>query len=134
MPAQYASRHSANLPIFFMQNFSRQNLLGKPKTSIEALTDTLEELEMDDKARNRIKVFLNQKEKIGELRDEDLEKMGELGSGNGGVVMKGECKHAVVFQRSLHSIFELLKICFPIHRLHFYFPFFKQSVTCQPNG
>lgn len=44
---------------------------------------------MDDKARNRIKVFLNQKEKIGELRDEDLEKMGELGSGNGGVVMKG---------------------------------------------
>lgn len=44
---------------------------------------------MDDKARNRIKVFLNQKEKIGELRDEDLEKLGELGSGNGGVVMKG---------------------------------------------
>lgn len=69
-----------------MLHFSR--LLGKPKTSIEALTDTLEELEMDDKARNRIKVFLNQKEKIGELRDEDLEKLGELGSGNGGVVMK----------------------------------------------
>ncbi|XP_037040686.1 dual specificity mitogen-activated protein kinase kinase dSOR1 [Bradysia coprophila] len=66
----------------------RPNLLGKPKTSIEALTDTLEELEMDDKARNRIKLFLNQKEKIGELRDEDLEKLGELGSGNGGVVMK----------------------------------------------
>lgn len=74
---------------FSSKNLSRPNLLGKPKTSIEALTDTLEELEMDDKARNRIKVFLNQKEKIGELRDEDLEKLGELGSGNGGVVMKG---------------------------------------------
>lgn len=63
-------------------------MLGKPKTSIEALTETLEELEMDDTARKRIKVFLSQKEKIGELSDDDLEKMGELGSGNGGVVMK----------------------------------------------
>lgn len=43
---------------------------------------------MDDKARKKIKVFLSQKEQIGELSDEDLEKMGELGSGNGGVVMK----------------------------------------------
>ncbi|XP_055843762.1 dual specificity mitogen-activated protein kinase kinase dSOR1 isoform X2 [Episyrphus balteatus] len=67
---------------------SGTDLLGKPKTSIEALTETLEELEMDDTARKRIKVFLSQKEKIGELSDEDLEKLGELGSGNGGVVMK----------------------------------------------
>ncbi|XP_055914110.1 dual specificity mitogen-activated protein kinase kinase dSOR1 isoform X1 [Eupeodes corollae] len=66
----------------------KHSLLGKPKTSIEALTETLEELEMDDTARKRIKVFLSQKEKIGELSDEDLEKLGELGSGNGGVVMK----------------------------------------------
>lgn len=66
----------------------KHSLLGKPKNSIEALTETLEELEMDDTARKRIKVFLSQKEKIGELSDEDLEKLGELGSGNGGVVMK----------------------------------------------
>uniref|UniRef100_A0A1A9WL63 mitogen-activated protein kinase kinase n=1 Tax=Glossina brevipalpis TaxID=37001 RepID=A0A1A9WL63_9MUSC len=66
----------------------KHSLLGKPKTSIEALTETLEELEMDDTARKRIKVFLSQKEKIGELSDDDLEKLGELGSGNGGVVMK----------------------------------------------
>ncbi|CAD7087065.1 unnamed protein product [Hermetia illucens] len=66
----------------------KHSLLGKPKTSIEALTETLEELEMDDTARRRIKVFLSLKEKIGELSDEDLEKLGELGSGNGGVVMK----------------------------------------------
>lgn len=44
---------------------------------------------MDETARTRIKVFLSQKEKIGELiSGEDLEKLGELGSGNGGVVMK----------------------------------------------
>lgn len=58
------------------------------KNSIDALTETLEELEMDENARKRIKVFLSQKEKIGELSDQDLEKLGELGSGNGGVVMK----------------------------------------------
>lgn len=72
----------------FFFNCSRHNLLGRSRTSIEALTDTLEELDMDDTARNRIKVFLNQKERIGDLHDEDLEKLGELGSGNGGVVMK----------------------------------------------
>lgn len=66
----------------------KNSLLGKPKTSIEALAETLEELEMDDTERKRIKVFLSQKEKIGELSDDDLEKLGELGSGNGGVVMK----------------------------------------------
>lgn len=71
---------------------------------------------MDDKARNRIKIFLNQKEKIGELRDEDLEKMGELGSGNGGVVMKGLC----LFPRSINGIFISLSIV--------------QFVTFQPNG
>lgn len=56
--------------------------------TIESLTETLEDLEMDENARKRIKVFLSQKEKIGELSDNDLEKLGELGSGNGGVVMK----------------------------------------------
>lgn len=66
----------------------RHNLLGKPKNSIEALADTLDKLEIDEDARKRLKAFLSQKEKIGELNDDDLEKLGELGSGNGGVVMK----------------------------------------------
>uniref|UniRef100_A0A8D8FUA9 mitogen-activated protein kinase kinase n=5 Tax=Culex pipiens TaxID=7175 RepID=A0A8D8FUA9_CULPI len=66
----------------------KNNLLGKAKNSIDALTETLEELEIDENARKRIKVFLSQKEKIGELNDDDLDKLGELGSGNGGVVMK----------------------------------------------
>jgi mitogen-activated protein kinase kinase 1 len=49
----------------------------------------LEELGMDDTQRKRMEFFLCQKEKIGgELSDDDFEKLGELGAGNGGVVMK----------------------------------------------
>lgn len=67
--------------------FRKKEQLGA-KNSIDQLSIDLEELEMDENARKRIKVFLSQKEKIGELSDHDLEKLGELGSGNGGVVMK----------------------------------------------
>lgn len=67
---------------------SRLGLLGRPKNSIESLAETLDKLEVDEDAIKRLKAFLHQKEKIGELCDEDLEKLGELGSGNGGVVMK----------------------------------------------
>ncbi|XP_060536911.1 dual specificity mitogen-activated protein kinase kinase dSOR1 [Cylas formicarius] len=57
--------------------------------SIDHLTARLEELDMDDTQRRRIEVFLCQKEKIGgDLSDDDFEKLGELGSGNGGVVTK----------------------------------------------
>lgn len=60
-----------------------------PKTGIDHITAQLEELDMDDKQRKSIEIFLCQKEKIsGELSDDDFEKLGELGSGNGGVVNK----------------------------------------------
>lgn len=83
--------------------------MSKSKSSIDALTETLAEIEMDDTQKRRIEVFLCQKEKIGELTDDDFEKLGELGkhtthfliynqlsitivfllgAGNGGVVMK----------------------------------------------
>ncbi|XP_066248631.1 dual specificity mitogen-activated protein kinase kinase dSOR1 [Euwallacea similis] len=59
------------------------------KRPIDHITAQLEELDMDDIQRKRIEVFLVQKEKIsGELSDDDFEKLGELGSGNGGVVNK----------------------------------------------
>ncbi|PSN33740.1 Dual specificity mitogen-activated protein kinase kinase dSOR1, partial [Blattella germanica] len=83
-------------PLINLQSKSRQEtqfcsrrgtLVGK--TSIEALQERLEELQMDDTQRKRMEFFLCQKEKIGELgSDEDFEKLGELGAGNGGVVMK----------------------------------------------
>ncbi|XP_005187776.1 dual specificity mitogen-activated protein kinase kinase dSOR1 isoform X1 [Musca domestica] len=87
-PVDASDASQASSPFKTPSGTEKHSLLGKPKTSIEALTETLEELEMDDTERKRIKVFLSQKEKIGELSDDDLEKLGELGSGNGGVVMK----------------------------------------------
>lgn len=66
----------------------KNSLLGKPQVSIETLSANLEEVDMEDLDRSKVRLFLHQKEQIGELNDEDLEKLGELGSGNGGVVMK----------------------------------------------
>ena len=55
---------------------------------IDAIQEGLEDLAMDEEQRKRLESFLGQKEKVGELSDEDFEKLGELGAGNGGVVMK----------------------------------------------
>lgn len=56
--------------------------------SIEALTMTLEGLELDDQQRKRLETFLSDKQKVGELKDDDFENMGELGAGSVGVVAK----------------------------------------------
>lgn len=43
--------------------------------------------DVDDEQRKRLEYFINQKRKLGELReDDDFEKLAELGAGNGGVV------------------------------------------------
>ena len=56
--------------------------------NVEALTKKLAELEMNDEQRARLEQFLTQKQLVGEMATEDFEKLGELGSGNGGVVWK----------------------------------------------
>lgn len=66
----------------------RTNLLGNEKTSVDAIVESLAEMDIDENEKNRLRTFLTQKEKVGEIRVEDLEKLGELGSGNGGVVTK----------------------------------------------
>lgn len=43
---------------------------------------------MDEQQRKRLEAFLTQKQKVGELKDDDFEKICELGAGNGGVVFK----------------------------------------------
>lgn len=48
----------------------------------------LKELDIDDQQRERLEEFLCQKQKVGELLEEDFEKLGELGAGNGGVVTR----------------------------------------------
>lgn len=63
---------------------------GSPldRTNLEALQKKLEELELDEQQRKRLEAFLTQKQKVGELKDDDFEKISELGAGNGGVVFK----------------------------------------------
>uniref|UniRef100_A0A0B6ZVN3 mitogen-activated protein kinase kinase n=1 Tax=Arion vulgaris TaxID=1028688 RepID=A0A0B6ZVN3_9EUPU len=58
------------------------------QANLEALQQKLQELDIDDKQRERLEEFLTQKQKIGELLEDDFEKLGELGAGNGGVVTK----------------------------------------------
>nr|SVE70506.1 EOG090X08J3 [Daphnia similis]SVE72388.1 EOG090X08J3 [Daphnia similis] len=57
-------------------------------TTLEALQRQLEELDIDDLQRQRLHKFLSQKQEVGELTDDDFDKLGELGAGNGGVVTK----------------------------------------------
>ncbi|XP_071119043.1 dual specificity mitogen-activated protein kinase kinase 1-like isoform X1 [Haliotis cracherodii] len=56
--------------------------------NLEALQQKLKELDIDDQQRERLEQFLTQKQRVGELVEEDFEKLGELGAGNGGVVTK----------------------------------------------
>ncbi|XP_060565757.1 dual specificity mitogen-activated protein kinase kinase 1-like isoform X1 [Ruditapes philippinarum] len=60
----------------------------KPNPNIESLTQKLKELDIDDQQRQRLEAFLTQKQKVGELTVDVFDKIGELGAGNGGVVMK----------------------------------------------
>ncbi|XP_059173102.1 dual specificity mitogen-activated protein kinase kinase 1-like isoform X1 [Physella acuta] len=58
------------------------------QANLEALQQKLQELDIDDQQRERLEEFLSQKQKIGELIEDDFKKLGELGAGNGGVVTK----------------------------------------------
>lgn len=45
------------------------------RTNLEALQKKLEELELDEQQRKRLEAFLTQKQKVGELKDDDFEKI-----------------------------------------------------------
>ena len=57
--------------------------------SLESLQQKLQELDLNEQQRERLETFLDQKQRVGELTQEnDFERLGELGAGNGGVVTK----------------------------------------------
>lgn len=58
------------------------------RANLEALQKKLEELDLDDQQKKRLEAFLTQKAKVGELKDDDFQRICELGAGNGGVVNK----------------------------------------------
>ena len=58
---------------------------------IGSLQNRMENVDMagcDETQKERLTEFLISKDKVGELNGDDLEKLGELGAGNGGVVNK----------------------------------------------
>lgn len=69
---------------FFPLLFLRAHLVDLQKK--------LEELELDEQQKKRLEAFLTQKAKVGELKDDDFERISELGAGNGGVVTKVQHK------------------------------------------
>uniref|UniRef100_A0A8B9GXD9 mitogen-activated protein kinase kinase n=1 Tax=Astyanax mexicanus TaxID=7994 RepID=A0A8B9GXD9_ASTMX len=58
------------------------------RANLEALQKKLEELDLDEQQKKRLEAFLTQKAKVGELKDDDFQRICELGAGNGGVVNK----------------------------------------------
>uniref|UniRef100_A0A9L0SF07 Dual specificity mitogen-activated protein kinase kinase 2 n=1 Tax=Equus caballus TaxID=9796 RepID=A0A9L0SF07_HORSE len=61
---------------------------GASEANLVDLQKKLEELELDEQQKKRLEAFLTQKAKVGELKDDDFERLSELGAGNGGVVTK----------------------------------------------
>lgn len=61
---------------------------GLCRAHLVDLQKKLEELELDEQQKKRLEAFLTQKAKVGELKDDDFERISELGAGNGGVVTK----------------------------------------------
>lgn len=66
--------------------------LNPPRANLVDLQKKLEELELDEQQKKRLEAFLTQKAKVGELKDDDFERISELGAGNGGVVTKVQHK------------------------------------------
>ncbi|NWY69497.1 MP2K2 kinase, partial [Erithacus rubecula] len=62
------------------------------RANLVDLQKKLEELELDEQQKKRLEAFLTQKAKVGELKDDDFERISELGAGNGGVVTKVQHK------------------------------------------
>ena len=55
---------------------------------IRELEKEISRLDLDDPSRKRMEKFLQEKQCLGELSFDDIEKVCELGAGNGGVVWK----------------------------------------------
>lgn len=68
------------------RNDQFSNTNGKP--TVAKLTEALQLLDISATQKDKLEDFLRNREKIGDLTNDDLSVEGELGSGNGGVVLK----------------------------------------------
>lgn len=79
---------------------------------LQDLQQKVKELDINEQQRERLETFLTQKQQVGELTQEnDFEKLGELGAGNGGVVMKVIHKPSgIIMARKVKISFNLLGV------------------------
>ena len=59
-----------------------------PDVCIERLQEEFNQLDCTDKQKDRMEEFFKAKRAVGELRQDDLASICELGQGNGGIVWK----------------------------------------------
>jgi hypothetical protein len=59
-----------------------------PDVCIERLQEEFKQLDCTDRQKNRMEAFFDAKRAMGELKQDDLINICELGQGNGGVVWK----------------------------------------------
>ena len=70
------------------QKPSDQLSISSVKPSIQHLSELVQMLDITETQKDKLEEFLKCREKIGDLTTDDLSVAGELGSGNGGVVLK----------------------------------------------
>uniref|UniRef100_A0A673UMG7 Dual specificity mitogen-activated protein kinase kinase 2 n=1 Tax=Suricata suricatta TaxID=37032 RepID=A0A673UMG7_SURSU len=78
---------------------------GASEASLADLQKKLAELDLDEQQRKRLEAFLTQKAKVGELKDDDFERISELGAGNGGVVTKVQHRPSGLIMARKTSLF-----------------------------
>uniref|UniRef100_A0A8C9PLH6 mitogen-activated protein kinase kinase n=1 Tax=Spermophilus dauricus TaxID=99837 RepID=A0A8C9PLH6_SPEDA len=88
------------------------------RANLVDLQKKLEELELDEQQKKRLEAFLTQKAKVGELKDDDFERISELGAGNGGVVTKVQHRPSglIMARKVMHA--ELIAIIRELQVLH----------------
>lgn len=68
------------------QFLNNANYSAKP--TVDELTEKVQMLDITETQKDKLEEFLKCREKIGDLTNDDLSVEGELGAGNGGVVLK----------------------------------------------
>lgn len=66
--------------------FLNTNISSKP--TVDQLSEKVKMLDITETQKDKLEEFLKCREKIGDLSNDDLSVEGELGSGNGGIVLK----------------------------------------------
>lgn len=83
---------------------------GDLKPSLKTLSDNVQSLDITANQKGKLEEFLKSREKIGDLTSEDLSVEGELGSGNGGVVLKVRHRLTSIVMAKKVRTFILLKL------------------------